>query len=234
MTNLDYYFILVEPAVPENIGAAARAIKTMGFRNIWLVNPKVEISGKAEWVAHGSLDILQNARQFRTFEEAIKPLDFVIGSTAKKRRIKQDYHSVEKISSLLADKGNTIKKVGILFGREESGLTNDELNHCDLLCFIPMATSYPSLNLGQAVMIVCATLFRTLNKNPTLESSEPADDLKFRAFISEADKMLKSVGLDKNPNIHQRMLERLTQSSKEDMNLYFSFFQAFKDTYGKN
>ncbi|MCK5368925.1 MAG: hypothetical protein KAQ62_10245, partial [Cyclobacteriaceae bacterium] len=124
---MEISFVLVEPAVPENIGAAARALKTMGFSDLRLVNPTDHLADPAKWLAHGSQDILENATIYRDFQDAIKDLDFLIGTTAKKRSVKEDYFNPDEAKKIIEDKSDILSKVGIIFGREESGLKNEEL-----------------------------------------------------------------------------------------------------------
>ena len=87
---MEVSFILVEPAGPENVGAAARAIKTMGFDDLRLVNPCDHLDMKARMLAHASNDILENAKVYQSFEEAIKDIDFVFATSAKQRWVKLD------------------------------------------------------------------------------------------------------------------------------------------------
>ncbi len=135
---MKFTFILVEPAVPENVGATARAIKTMGFRNLALINPCEYLSGPARWLAHASEEILENALIFPTLHEAVQEFDFIIGTSAKRRSVKHDYLSLSKLPELLESKGNTVRRTAIVFGREESGLGNEELKLCDLVTAVPM------------------------------------------------------------------------------------------------
>ena len=91
LKKMEYYFILVEPSVPGNIGAAARAIKIMGFRHLWLVKPCNHLDREAIKMAHGSGDILKNARIFDSLQQALKDIDFVAGTSAKKRTAHEEY-----------------------------------------------------------------------------------------------------------------------------------------------
>jgi tRNA/rRNA methyltransferase len=116
-------FILVEPAVPENVGAAARAIKTMGFTDLRLVNPCNHLDMKAKMLAHASHDILENAKIYPILSEAIADLDFVIATSAKQRWVKLDIIPSNQIHKFLEEKENSISRIGIVFGREESGST---------------------------------------------------------------------------------------------------------------
>src|SRR5512138_1190124 len=151
MTEL--YFILVEPAVPENIGAAARAIKTMGFDRLRLVNPQNYPNDKAFHVAHGSRAILEQAEIFPTLKEALQDISFSVATSAKRRSVRFDGHHAATLPALLEAKKRSVTRAAVVFGREESGLTNSEIGFCDLLSYIPMKRKYPSLNLSQAVML---------------------------------------------------------------------------------
>jgi len=124
---LNITFILVNPAVPENIGASARAMNTMGFHDLRLVNPCNFLNEKARMLAHGSHSILENATVFSSLEKAVRDIDFVIGTTAKRRSAKEDYYSANLLSGYLAKKGDSISTIAIVFGKEESGLTNEEI-----------------------------------------------------------------------------------------------------------
>ena len=162
---MDHFFILVEPAVPENIGASARAIKTMGFNNLRMVNPCDFRDGKAQWVAHGSREILDNAGVYKDLETATADLDFIVGTTSKKRRTNQDYYYPDHLKEIISSKQKSINKLGIVFGREESGLSNEELKLCDLISTIRLSRPYPSLNLSQSVMLYAYELSQ-LKKKP--------------------------------------------------------------------
>jgi len=91
------HFILVEPSLPENICASARALKTMGFFRLRLVKPVDYLCDRAKWVAHGSVDILETAKVFPSLKQAVQEIDFVVGTTVRKRTFKQNYYSCEQI-----------------------------------------------------------------------------------------------------------------------------------------
>ena len=146
-------FILVEPKVPENIGASARAIKTMGFSSLHLINPCPDKEGRAKWLAHGSADILENAKIYNNLDEALVDSELVVATTARKRGIKKDVINLRELPEFISKRQIAGSTTSIVFGREESGLTNSEIKLCDIASYIPMALSYPSLNLAQAVMI---------------------------------------------------------------------------------
>jgi len=224
-------FILVSPAREENVGAAARALKTMGFSSLWLANPQCNHLGeKARATAHSSNDILEKAKVFHSLKEARAGISLLIGSAAKKRNVAEDYHRVEDLTEIIRAKGNTVEKVGIVFGSEESGLTNDELAQCDLLSTIPMIRKYPSLNLGQAVMVYAVYLSK-LSLEYARKKKRPAGEDELQVVKEKATQVLADVGMDPEGNIYPRIMERLMLLDKDDLNLFHSFCKFYLKKY---
>lgn len=155
---MHFPLILVSPARPENIGAAARAMKTMGFSELRIVASDAWQDPAARRVAHGAGEILDNLRTFGTLNEALKDIDFSVATTARSRAKFRYYATPQQVETQLLEKRQWVNSMALVFGREESGLTNEELDQVDLLTGIPMAQDYPSLNLGQAVMVFCYQL----------------------------------------------------------------------------
>ncbi|MGE4288816.1 MAG: tRNA/rRNA methyltransferase [Salinivirgaceae bacterium] len=226
--RMELIFILVEPAVPENIGAAARALKTMGFDQLRLVNTRQHKADQAQWLAHGSTDILDKARVFDSLEQALEDVDFSLGTTAKYRSVKFDYYTPEEALQLSLQKGDSIHKVGIVFGREDSGLTNSELQRCDLAVTIPIKTSYPSLNLAQAVMLM-AYVFADFQPGSKSESLQPSD---FDLLKTKAAHFLNKAGIGKEENLYGRIMERLASANKTDTHLLLSFMNKLEKKLG--
>ncbi len=152
---MSFPVILVSPARPENVGAAARAMKTMGFSELRIVNSDVWQDPAAYRVAHGATEILDNVRPFPDLASALADVDFSVATTARSRAKFRYYATPQQAEVLLKEKQQWAGRLALIFGCEESGLTNDELALADLLTGIPMAVDYPSLNLGQAVMVLC-------------------------------------------------------------------------------
>ncbi len=146
-------FVLVEPRTPENVGAAARALKTMGFTQLRLVNPCEYQTGAAQWLAHGSHDILAGASVFSSLAAATVDCDLKVGTTAKLRHQRYTVLTPTQLRENLHDKQDTVQRVALVFGREDTGLSNDETDLCELLSTVPLAQAQPSINLAQAVMI---------------------------------------------------------------------------------
>jgi tRNA/rRNA methyltransferase len=231
---VDVIFVLVEPAVPENIGAASRALKTMGFTKLRLVNPENHKADKAKWLAHGSTDILESALVFQNLEEAILGVDFVIGTTAKNRSTKADYYSPEELKSLVFQKADIISTIAIVFGREESGLTNEELRMCDVASSIPLHAPYPSINLAQSVMIY-AYIFSSFTLKNSIKSpnTEEISDRLYSELKQSASYILTKLEIDKNINLYYRMLERLAATSADDARLLISFAKKIMQKFDK-
>jgi tRNA (cytidine32/uridine32-2'-O)-methyltransferase len=151
--------VLVEPSHPGNIGGAARAMKTMGLTDLVVVNPGRFPDPQAQWRAAGAQDVLEAARIFDTLDEAIADRHWIVGTSTRVRRIPWPLDTLEKVA------GKVVAKlpdhdVAILFGRETSGLSNEELQKCHCHLVIPANPEYSSLNLAMAVQVVCYEIFR--------------------------------------------------------------------------
>lgn len=152
------HFVLVEPEHPGNIGAVARALKTCGYKKLILVNPVDLNHPEIEWMAHRSLDIVEQARVCQTFDEAIAGMHLVAATTMRHRVHRLLNLSPSEVGLRLQTAALNFP-VAIVFGRESNGLTNDEFLKCHLHTTILTAVTNPSLNLAQAVMIYANTFF---------------------------------------------------------------------------
>lgn len=218
---MEIHFILYKPAVPGNVGSAARAIKTMGFHHLRLIDPCDHLGEEALMLAHGSHEILRSARVFDDFDSAVADLDLVVCTTSKERTAKHDYHSSRDLSGVLANKKEQLQRVGILFGTEESGLPNELVLKSDLAMSIPMADSYPSLNLAQAVMVTAYEL-SALNRvekpgKPLSKTGEGWSTLK-----TQTTQLLRDSGIPEGSPLYHRILERLGTVDANDIPLFLS------------
>lgn len=214
-------FILVEPAVPENVGAAARAIKTMGFSDFRLVNPCDYLSVEARKLAHASNDILENAMVYNTLEEALHDIDFAFAASARSRWLKLDIIDSHELPKFIEGKGNTINNVAVVFGREESGLTNHEINLCQRVTTIPLKAKYPSLNLAQSVMVY-AYILSGINFRKDNEAAKVDTTQSFQALTKKVDAVMKAIDLGPDKLIHGRLMERLSELAEQDIKLLHS------------
>lgn len=228
---LEIIFILSTPAREENVGAAARAMKTMGIERLRLVNPLCNHLGERSMAtAHGSTEILEQAVLYDNLADATKDLSLLIGTAAKKRNVREDRHPVNSLPDILRAKGDSISKAGVVFGGEESGLSNRELDQCHILSTIPMASRYPSLNLGQAVMVYASVLSQlTLHHLPKKQHLPTYDELSI--VRGKALQVLADAEIPDDHIIHRRIMERLMMLDKDDMHLFHSFCKFYLKKY---
>ena len=223
---MDISFVLVKPSVPENIGAAARAIKTMGFSSLRLVNAGNHLADEARWLAHASNDVLENAQIYSNLEDALSDIDLSIATSAKKRSVKADYIISKELPSFVRQKGNTIKTVAIIFGSEESGLSNTEIAYCDVISFIPLARPYPSVNLAQSVMIY-AYLMSEFSLPINSHQAEVVDEQSFKKLKIKLKESLQKLEFKPESNIYKRIFERISFLEEDDIHLLHSVLNRF-------
>ena len=148
-------FILVGTSHPGNIGASARAIKTMGFSRMILVSPKEFPSETAFFRAKAATDVLEKIEIFPNLKSAISDFELVIGTSARNRKVPWPMINSKKAAQqIIAITKRGKQKIALVFGREDRGLTNEELGLCNLHVHIPASKDYSSLNLAQAVQII--------------------------------------------------------------------------------
>ena len=222
---MDISFILVEPAVPENIGAAARAIKTMGFQNLCLVNAVNYPDRKADIVAHASQEILAQAIIYSSLREAVEDFDLMIATSAKRRRTNENYIKAEELPEFFVRRLDTYSRVAIVFGREESGLTNEEIKLCDLVSCVTLASPYPSLNLSHAVMIYAFLLAGVyIGTNKGRKAKYPHQSMK--VLKNKVKTILDDIQIKQPHIIGPRVMERISYLKREDISLLHSICNA--------
>ena len=158
--------VLVEPESSLNVGMIARAMKNFGFHDLRLVSPMFESFEKAYVLAMHAKDVLRGAKIFYSLQEAVSESDVVIGTTAK-----VSPGSIRRRAVYLRDYVQKLRwdaTYSLVFGRESTGLTNEELDMCDVIMTIPASEEYPTLNLSNAVAIVLYEFFVSLNGNVNL------------------------------------------------------------------
>ena len=149
--------VLARPSHPGNIGAAARAMKTMGFAELRLVQPKSFPDPQAQALASGATDVLERARVFGSLEEALGDSVLAVGFSARARDLSHPPRALrEAVPEIL--EAAAAGAVALVFGNETFGLTNEELARCRLLAMIPANPEYMSLNLAAAVQVACYEL----------------------------------------------------------------------------
>ena len=146
--------ILIGTSHPGNVGSAARAMKTMGLSNLVLVDPECTVDGKSRALSAGATDVLENHQVFGTLDEAIADCGLVIGASARPRTLDWPMLDPREMGERVVIEGQKYP-VALVFGRENSGLSNEELQKCHFHVFIPANPDYSSLNLAMAVQTLC-------------------------------------------------------------------------------
>ncbi len=208
--------LLVRPRFPENIGSVARAMKNMGLSRLIVVNGCSPLHANAYKLASGAEDILERAEEFFTLGEAISEMGVVVGFTSRGGRERQPDLTPEALAEKLIPLSQK-NVIGLVFGSEKEGLTNEELSLCHFCARIPSAESFPSLNLAQAVMIVCYELFKASIESPG-RSAQLAQAEQLERMFEHMEKTLLHIGFldSNNPKRIMRVLRRLFGRSQMD------------------
>ncbi|MFH1102461.1 MAG: RNA methyltransferase [Pseudomonadota bacterium] len=156
--HLDHVTIILhQPRFPENIGAAARAIKNMGIRNLVVVSPKnCDLSTVLKMATHAAIDVVEEMDVSDDLKKALAPFHYVVGTTARLGGIRRSVQSPPAVARHLIPISQN-NRIAILFGPEDKGLSNEEIRLCHSLVNIP-TSEFSSINLAQAVMILCYEL----------------------------------------------------------------------------
>lgn len=160
--------VMIQTTHPGNIGAVARAMKNMGLSDLCLVAPKHFPDPEADARASGATDILDDTRVVETLDAALEDCHFVVGTSARGRHIPWPITTPRQMASIAASL-QPGKRMAVLFGREDRGLTNDELHRCHHHVHIPTNPDFSSLNVAAAVQVIAYEL-----RIASLESDEQA------------------------------------------------------------
>ena len=213
----DIRIILVQTTHPGNIGATARAMKNMGLKQLYLVQPRDYPSIVALARASSALDILDDAVVTDTLDEALADCSLVIGTSARQRSMPVPLVDAEECAAMaLAARHNN--KVALVFGREDSGLTNEELLLCHYHVQIPANEEYSSLNVASAVMVLAYELRKQLVKGSSKTVSVPiqekvwdqrlATNEELQHLLDHMEKVLIDIGFH-NPEAPRQLMARL-------------------------
>jgi len=213
--------VLVNTSHPGNIGAAARAMKNMGLSELCLVDPQRYPSAEATARASGADDLLARARCFGVLDEAIADAVLVIGASARSRSLPVPMLDPRACAKLVYEQSDA-KAVAILFGRERTGLSNEELDRCHYLVQIPSNPEYPSLNIAAAVQVIVyeLRLLAGYRANTGQTAIDYATARQMEHFYDHLeDTLVELEFLDPvNPKQLMRRLRRLFGRTRPDQN----------------
>lgn len=223
-------FVLVGTQHPGNMGAAARALKTMGLARLVLVAPEKPLDEEAFRRSAGAEDVLGDAPVVATLAEAVADCTLVLGCTARARRVQlEEYLPADAATRAVARAGEGAE-VALVFGRERTGLTNEELQLCHAAVHIPSDPAFSSLNLAAAVQVLAyETRMQLLGAQPVAETEpgfreQPASHEQMESFFAQLGDTLDEIDFHKGraPESAMRKLRRLflrNQPSEQEVRL---------------
>jgi tRNA/rRNA methyltransferase len=225
--------VLSHTTHPGNIGAAARAMKTMGLHQLYLVNPRHFPDPQADTMSAGADDVLRNAVVCGSIDEALHGTVFVAAMTARMRDISHEVLTPREAMPLLAQHAAQ-GQAALLFGTEMAGLTNEEMGKSHVLVRIPANQEFSSLNLASAVQVACYELnvaMQYAGLNLLQLDIEPARHEEVERFFVHLEEVLKQIGFfnSKHPNKLMQKLRRLyarARLEQEEINILRGILSA--------
>lgn len=198
--------VLVNPSHPGNIGATARAMKTMELQHLCLVNPKDFPHATATAMAAGADDILSNATICSNLTTALTKTKIIIGTSARPRALQLPTLNPRQAAELITTESKT-NNIAILFGRENNGLTNEELDLCNYHLYVPTNPKFSSLNIAAAVQLICyeIKMAQTITDRPFSPSTELATMDDVQNFYQHLQQTLIDIDFLKLANQHSPM-----------------------------
>lgn len=212
--NANISIVLVEPQSSGNVGSTARAMRNTDFTDLVLIHPCDYKNNESYSMACKADDVLARARVFPTLEAYLPEPSIVVGTTRRIGRHRFPVLTLDEAVPMILRLAAS-NRVGILFGREDKGLLNEEIPHCDMLVEIPTSEDYPSINLSHAVFTVCHHLFTAqVPKAPAIKTAPK----------EEVDKMYAHL---------EKTLKRLGYGDKGGEYLLEAIMRSFKRLYGR-
>ncbi|KJY84988.1 tRNA (cytidine/uridine-2'-O-)-methyltransferase [Vibrio galatheae] len=214
--------VLVGTSHSGNIGSAARAMKVMGLSNLVLVDPQCSVDEQTLALAAGAADIAQNAQVVSTLTEAVADCALVVGSSARSRTLEWPMLEPRECGQKFVEEGRSAP-VALVFGRERTGLTNEELQTCHYHVCIPANPEYSSLNLAMAVQTLSyevrmAYLERQQSQYESQEAAEYPRHKELELFFSHLEKVAKETQFisDEQPGKVMNKLRRLFSRARPE------------------
>jgi len=215
--NRNIRIVLVETSHPGNIGAVARAMKNMCIEQLALVNPRHFPHAEAIARASGADDVLQQARVYQSLDDAIADCHLVVGASARLRTVQwpqlNPRECAERVTEVAAS-----APVACVFGRENSGLSNTELERCQYLVNIPSNSDYSSLNLAMAVQVICYELMMSGHVAEAVADQVPVSAGEMQGLFEHLEQTLGDIGFadPRKSNKLMRRLKRLFYRAQPD------------------
>lgn len=233
MLKNDIEIILCETSHPGNIGATARAMKNMALNRLVLVSPKQFPHSEAFDRASGADDILQQAKIVKTLKEALSESQWVYGASARGRALMWPVVSPKEMAEKVCIQHENPQKIAIVFGNEQSGLSNEDLQLCDYHVVIPANPLYSSLNLAQAVQVITYEIYQASLKEKEsvlLQQAPKATKENIAQLLSHFAQVAEKIDFmdPKNPKKLIPKMQKLlnkAQLEEEEVNILRGFFR---------
>lgn len=226
----NFRIVLCQTSHPGNIGSAARAMKTMGISSLYLVNPDSFPDAHATALSTGAADLLESAIVCSSLTDALTGCAFAIGLSARKRQLSHELLTTRQAATRAVEIASS-QLVALVFGTEMSGLSNAELDCCQMLAMIPANPEYSSLNLAAAVQVMCYELRMAVLESADLafellpnKTAELATIDSLEGFYAHLEETLLYIGY-LNPAAPKKLMERIrrifarTRLEKEEVNM---------------
>ena len=227
--------ILVETSHPGNIGSVARAMKTMGFDNLNLVNPKCKVNEISYAMASNAGDVLDNIKIHKDICEAIEDCNYIVGATARQRDIPIEIINPKELA--IKAKHRNYQNLAIVLGNEARGLTNEQLSLCSIGLHIPSNKNYSSLNIASSLQIILYEMLveseheaSYINK---IDKNDIAPHKVVNSFFQHLDKVLKDIDFikDDRPMISRKInhIFKKANLSEEEVNILRGILSAIEN-----
>ncbi len=232
--------VLIETSHPGNIGSAARAMKTMGFSDLFLVNPKCEINDISYSMASNAGEILDNAIISDDLSSVVGDCNYIIGATARQRDIPIEILNPRNIAKNINK--DSYGKIAILLGNEARGLTNEQLSLCSIGLHIPSNINYTSLNIASSLQIILyEILFESKNISSDInkmDTNNIATNDKLVGMLVHMEKVLKDISFikDDRPMISRKInyIFKKANLSEEEINILRGILTAIENHSQQN
>ena len=204
------HIVLVKPRHVGNIGSTARAMNNMGFSQLVLVDPAPYDVPETYMMGWNSEEIIRKAKEYPSLKDALKKYHFVLGTTRRKGKARNNLFPLETVLEEMVSVAKK-NKVAVLFGTESTGLLNEELDECHKFCFIDTHEIFPSLNLAQAVLLVCYEIHKRIRKETPRAWIKLAKREQIDHMYDHIDLVLKNLGYDIKGNrpLRKQILKRV-------------------------
>lgn len=202
--------VLCRPSHTGNMGSAARAMKTMGITRLYLVAPQRELDAQAEALASGATDVLQAAKHCETLDQALHGVHFAVALSSRKRELASPLFTPKDGMAHCLAAARSGQEIALVFGNEKFGLSIEELDLCNMLVTIAGNPDYFSLNLAQAVQVLCYEIYQQLDQDLShlLPDFELATRDQCLGFYAHLEQTLKEIGFFERRK-QDRLMRRL-------------------------